>query len=124
MPLASTRGFVANALRSVGGARCWCSATEPRTTWAWAARAVASEVSCPDSFACFFQFDAPYSALSVSTFFRQMLRFLFVCESKKKKSPREHASSIVAWKALRLKTDILMNGSPVKNHISFKSGLG
>ena len=29
------------------------------TTWAWAARAVASEVSCPDSFACFFQFDAP-----------------------------------------------------------------
>ena len=31
------KGFVANALRSVGGARCWCSVIESRTTWAWAA---------------------------------------------------------------------------------------
>ena len=37
------KGFVANALRGVGGVRCWCSVIESRTTWAWAASAVASE---------------------------------------------------------------------------------
>ena len=31
------KGFVANALRSVGGARRWCSVIESRTTCAWAA---------------------------------------------------------------------------------------
>ena len=31
------KGFVANALRGVGGVRCWCSVIESRTTWAWAA---------------------------------------------------------------------------------------
>ena len=41
------KGFVANALRSVGGARRWCFTTEPSTIWAWAARAVASGVSRP-----------------------------------------------------------------------------
>ena len=39
-------------------------------------------------------------------------------------SPRKHASSIVAWKALRWKTDILVSGPTVKNHISLKTGFG
>ena len=39
-------------------------------------------------------------------------------------SPRKHASSLVARKALAMKTDILTNGSPVKNHISLKTGFG
>ena len=34
----------------------------------------------------------------------------------------KHASSIVAWKAFAMKTDILTNGSTVKNHISLKTG--
>ena len=38
--------------------------------------------------------------------------------------PREHASSIVARKALRWKTGIPMNGSMVKNHISLKTEFG
>merc|ERR1712012_198560 len=59
LPLASTR--VSSPTRSAVSAEpwCWCSTTEPRTTWAWAARVVANEISRPDSFACFFQFDAP-----------------------------------------------------------------
>ena len=39
-------------------------------------------------------------------------------------SPRKHASSIVAWKALRWKRGIPTNGSMVKNHLSLKTGFG
>ena len=39
-------------------------------------------------------------------------------------SPREYASSLIARKALRWKTDVLMSGSTVKNHISLKTGFG
>ena len=39
-------------------------------------------------------------------------------------SPRKHASSIVAWKALRWKTGIPTNGSMVKNHIPLRTGFG
>merc|ERR1712107_594206 len=38
------KGFIANALRSVGGALVWCSTTEPRRTWASAARVAASKL--------------------------------------------------------------------------------
>ena len=52
-------GFVANALRSVGGAGCRCFVIESRITWAWAAWVVASEAFCPDHLVCLFQPDAP-----------------------------------------------------------------
>ena len=39
-------------------------------------------------------------------------------------SPRKHASSLIARKSFAMKTDILMNGSTVKNHISKKKGFG
>ena len=39
-------------------------------------------------------------------------------------SPRKHASSICRLESFTMKTDILMSGSTVKNHISFKTGFG
>ena len=39
-------------------------------------------------------------------------------------SPRKPTSSIVTWKAFVMKTDTLMNGSMVKNHISLKTVFG
>ena len=54
-----------------------------------------------------------------ATILCQRVGYILVCES-----PRKHASTIVAWKALRSKADILTSGSTVKNHISLKTGFG